>query len=207
MDHSLPGSSVHGDSPGKNTGVGCHALLLQGIFPAQGSNLHFLRLLHWQAGALPLVPPGKPFSHIDAFKFKIISIEAFLNLNFPSCISFFQNLKSYSPQVIITQYTMYTQSQNDNININKNKITESNLRSFAMTQGFLFLLPVLGFFFLSLEYLQQNIYSQIYLFNYLFWSYWVAFRISIPQTEIKPGVPAWKCQVLTTRSSGNSLNF
>ena len=27
MDCSLPGSSVHGDSPGKNTGVRCHALL------------------------------------------------------------------------------------------------------------------------------------------------------------------------------------
>ena len=27
MDCSLPGSSVHGDSPGKNTGGGCHALL------------------------------------------------------------------------------------------------------------------------------------------------------------------------------------
>ena len=37
MDCSSPGSSVHGDSPGKNTGVGCHALL-QGIFPTQGSN-------------------------------------------------------------------------------------------------------------------------------------------------------------------------
>ena len=37
MEHSPPGSSVHGDSPGKNTGVGCHALL-QGIFPTQGSN-------------------------------------------------------------------------------------------------------------------------------------------------------------------------
>ena len=37
MDCSLPGSSVHGDSPVKNTGVGCHALL-QGIFPTQGSN-------------------------------------------------------------------------------------------------------------------------------------------------------------------------
>ena len=37
MDCSLPGSSIHGDSPGKNTGVGCHALL-QGIFPTQGSN-------------------------------------------------------------------------------------------------------------------------------------------------------------------------
>ena len=36
MDCSPPGSSVHGDSPGKNTGVGCHALL-QGIFPTQGS--------------------------------------------------------------------------------------------------------------------------------------------------------------------------
>ena len=37
MDCCLPGSSVHGDSPGKNTGLGCHALL-QGIFPTQGSN-------------------------------------------------------------------------------------------------------------------------------------------------------------------------
>ena len=34
MNHSPPGSSVHGDSPGKNTTVGCHALL-QGIFPTQ----------------------------------------------------------------------------------------------------------------------------------------------------------------------------
>ena len=34
-DCSPPGSSVHGDSPGKNTRVGCHALL-QGIFPTQG---------------------------------------------------------------------------------------------------------------------------------------------------------------------------
>ena len=41
MDCSLPGSSVHGDSPGKNTGVGCHALL-QGTFLTQGSNLGLL---------------------------------------------------------------------------------------------------------------------------------------------------------------------
>ena len=32
---SPPGSSVHGDSPGKNPGMGSHALL-QGIFPTQG---------------------------------------------------------------------------------------------------------------------------------------------------------------------------
>ena len=49
MDCSPPGSSVHGISPGKNTGVGCHALL-QGIFPTQGSNPHLLCVLHWQAG-------------------------------------------------------------------------------------------------------------------------------------------------------------
>ena len=27
VDCRPPGSSVHGDSPGKNTGVGCHALI------------------------------------------------------------------------------------------------------------------------------------------------------------------------------------
>ena len=47
------------DFPGKNTGVSCH-VLLQGIFPTQGSNPHLLNLLHWQVGSLPLAPPGKP---------------------------------------------------------------------------------------------------------------------------------------------------
>ena len=37
MDCSPPGTSIHGDSPGKNIGVDCHALL-QGIFPTQGLN-------------------------------------------------------------------------------------------------------------------------------------------------------------------------
>ena len=38
--YSLPGSSVHGDSPGKNTGVGCHGP--QGIFLTQELNLDIL---------------------------------------------------------------------------------------------------------------------------------------------------------------------
>ena len=37
MDCSLPGSSVHRESPGKNTGVG-HYALLQRVFPTWGSN-------------------------------------------------------------------------------------------------------------------------------------------------------------------------
>ena len=53
MDCSLPGSSAHGNSPGKNTGVGCCALL-QGIFSTQGLNLSLLCLLHWQVNSLPL---------------------------------------------------------------------------------------------------------------------------------------------------------
>ena len=39
MGYRPPGPSVHGDSPDKNIGVGCHALL-QGIFPTQGLNAH-----------------------------------------------------------------------------------------------------------------------------------------------------------------------
>ena len=44
MDCSTQGSSVHGDSPGENTGVRCHALL-QGLFLTQGLNLCLLCLL------------------------------------------------------------------------------------------------------------------------------------------------------------------
>ena len=59
MDYNPPGSSIHGNSPGKNTGVGCHALL-QGIFPTQGSNPCLSCLLHWEEGSLPLAPSRKP---------------------------------------------------------------------------------------------------------------------------------------------------
>ena len=58
MDREAWRATVHGDSPGNNTQVGCHALL-QGIFPTQGSNPHLLCLLHWQLGSLPLALPGK----------------------------------------------------------------------------------------------------------------------------------------------------
>ena len=43
------------DSPGKNAGVGHHALL-QGIFPTQGSSVWFLGLLHWEVGSLSHFP-------------------------------------------------------------------------------------------------------------------------------------------------------
>ena len=61
MDSGTTGSSVDmgpWDSPGKNTGMGCH-FLLQGIFLTQGQKLFLLYLLFGQEGSLPLVPPGK----------------------------------------------------------------------------------------------------------------------------------------------------
>ena len=86
MDCSPPGSSVHGDSPGKNTGVGCH-VLLQRIFPTQGLKPGLLRcrqilyhlshqgspwILEWVAysfsrgSSLPKIKPGSPALQVDS---------------------------------------------------------------------------------------------------------------------------------------------
>ena len=60
--------------------MGCLALL-QGIFPTQGLNLRLLcllRLLNWQAGSLPLAPPGKPSHNLAAKQWKVVYPSAFL---------------------------------------------------------------------------------------------------------------------------------
>ena len=59
MDCSLPGSSVRGDSPGKNAGVGCR-FLLQGLPLTQGLNcVSYVSCIGRQV-LYQLVPPGKP---------------------------------------------------------------------------------------------------------------------------------------------------
>ena len=75
VECSLPSSSVHGDSPGKNTGVGCHALL-QGIFPTQGSNPglpNCRRILyclsHQGSPKLLTVCPYYPFNNYKIYTF------------------------------------------------------------------------------------------------------------------------------------------
>ena len=55
VDCSLPGSSLHGDSPSKNTGVAWH-FFLQGSFLTWGLNWG----LHHCRHSLPSEPPGKP---------------------------------------------------------------------------------------------------------------------------------------------------
>ena len=68
MDCSPLGSSVHGDSPGKNTGVGSCSLL-QGFFPTQGLNPG---LPHCRQILLPSEPPGKPVTVGNLVEFLLL---------------------------------------------------------------------------------------------------------------------------------------
>ena len=63
MDCSFSGSSVYGDFSGKSTGVGCH-VLLQGIFPTQGSNPG---LLHCRWILYGLSHQGSPHYYMDSY--------------------------------------------------------------------------------------------------------------------------------------------
>ena len=54
LDYSPPGSSLHGDSLGKNTGVGCHATQDLGDLPDPGMELGSPTL--W-VDSLPAEPP------------------------------------------------------------------------------------------------------------------------------------------------------
>ena len=59
MNHSLPGSSVHGILQARIL-----EFLLQGISLTQGSNLRLLHLLHWQEDSLSLMLLLSHFSHV-----------------------------------------------------------------------------------------------------------------------------------------------
>ena len=54
------------DSPGKNTGAGCH-FLLQGIFPTQGSKLHLLHLLALAGGLFTTSPTSEQLTQNSYF--------------------------------------------------------------------------------------------------------------------------------------------
>ena len=60
MDCSPPGSSVHGNSLGKNTGVGSH-FLLPGIFPTQVSYISFIgrQILYQYSVNIAFICTGK----------------------------------------------------------------------------------------------------------------------------------------------------
>ena len=84
MDCSLPGSSVHGGSPGKNIGVGCHALLHQQLLmmnkymrntfcSSEWPNKYFYLVVQWirlcsQCKDLGLIPDQGTRSHMPQLR-------------------------------------------------------------------------------------------------------------------------------------------
>ena len=58
-DCSPPGSSIHGILQARIL-EWVSVTSSRGSSPTQGSNPSLLHILHWQAGSLPLAPPGKP---------------------------------------------------------------------------------------------------------------------------------------------------
>ena len=89
MDCSPPGSSVCGDSPGKNTGVDCHALL-KGILPTQVSNpglLHCRQILFHLSHQVQYCTIGTVLYHIyqyhmftSVYKVSHLSVSTYINI-------------------------------------------------------------------------------------------------------------------------------
>ena len=59
MDYNLPGSSVHRILQERILEWDAMPYS-RGCFQRRGQTSGLLHLLHWQAGCLPLAPPGKP---------------------------------------------------------------------------------------------------------------------------------------------------
>ena len=76
MDCSPPGSSVHGDFQGKNTGVDCHALL-QGIFRTQESNPG---LPHCRQILYHLSHLGSPWICVHPILFLFLMLRPYANI-------------------------------------------------------------------------------------------------------------------------------
>ena len=107
VDCSPPGSSVRGDSPGKNTGVGCHDLL-QGIFPTQRSNPPLLCFLYWQVGSLPPALSGMPHSNANTSLYQEIFLIHFQPIfSFSFYFSFYFILE-YSQFTMLGQFQVYS---------------------------------------------------------------------------------------------------
>ena len=102
------------DSPGKNTGVGCHSLL-QGIFPTQGLNPG---LLHCRQIVYYLSHQGSPYFYIKTYKAmfilvwpvhsyswqcllisRILNFDEIYCINISFCVECFLDHKEFSPTV------------------------------------------------------------------------------------------------------------
>ena len=140
MDCRLPGFSVHEDFPGKNTAVGCQALL-QGIFPTQGSNP--ARSPTPLADSLPSEPPGKSLllSTLDLSRSKILITRKICEIWRQVSLRLSKNMKAIPLQSpVITIILTISQVEISNIsqtntcqNAYTNEFISLNLISFSIS--------------------------------------------------------------------------
>ena len=117
IDYNLPGSSVHGLLPGKNTGLGCH-FLLQEIFSTQGSSWHLCVFCIDRWNLLPLyylMETEKTPNQISLEKEKQMYMNQALRLQ--------TILQSYSNQdtLVLAQKQKYKSMEKDWKSISLNK--------------------------------------------------------------------------------------
>ena len=102
VDDSPPGSFVHGHFPGKNTGVGCYALL-QRIFPTQGLNPG---LTHRRQILYCLNHQGSPFVLINTkytYKKYFNNSEIYISIYFKFYIIIIEQVKKQSIKTLNTK--------------------------------------------------------------------------------------------------------
>ena len=92
--------SVHGDSPGKNNGVGCHAFL-QGIFPTQGSNPDLL-YLWWNLSCLNRQKYSCSHRYIHISLYKIIKLFSKVTVLISALTMSKRSTVPYPPQCLAT---------------------------------------------------------------------------------------------------------
>ena len=83
MGCSPPGSSVHGDTPGKNTGVGCHALLISGPHTPFKSFDHTISVSR-SVDTMDCSPPGSSVHRDSPGKNTGVSCHSLLQGIFPT---------------------------------------------------------------------------------------------------------------------------
>ena len=97
MDYSPPGSSVRGT-------LQARIPFSRGIFSTQGSNMHLLYLLLWQAGSLPLAPPGKSnIKHLLGTKSWTKHVSSIYSCNLINWVLFYTNFmyeKNWSSEIL-----------------------------------------------------------------------------------------------------------
>ena len=107
------------DSPGKNTGVGCH-FLLQGTFLTQGLTLH---LLHWQVDSLPLSHLGSPaflymyaitlHSAFSSLILKITLIQLLLSHYYYHCTMSLADMRQTAPPSFLSSVEKVGKTESD----------------------------------------------------------------------------------------------